>query len=389
MFSTSEDSKTLAAAEEMRHAIYRRRRHDQDLLSPRDLEEVLSLEKGYDDAIRTRDAAAVRALDEKALPLTRRVFPTHPLDWLRENVEVFVVAMVLALAVRTYFAQPFKIPTGSMQPTLFGVTVQARSPGEELPGIVSRTWDSVIKGRTYGRIVAQEDGEVLELIPGYWMIWFEYTDVVIGNGMTSNTYRIWLNHNHVRGEVLRLNPRQAPFINGRHFRKGDEICNYVADTGDQLLVNKFIYHFRKPQRGEIFVFSTALIPGLTTATGDGTQYYIKRCAGVPGDTISIERPYLIVNGKTLRHPYAFERMYSGIEKPDPGNPTPYNGYFNKATFGAPGYVNKIGAHQYWALGDNSDSSKDSRYWGTVPEESVVGTPLFVYWPFSARWGPVQ
>jgi signal peptidase I len=48
---------------------------------------------------------------------------------------------------------------------------------------------------------------------------------------------------------------------------------------------------------------------------------------------------------------------------------------------------KIGADQYLALGDNSANSLDGRYWGTVPAKDVVGRPLFIYYPFTKRWGP--
>ncbi|HSI86589.1 MAG TPA: signal peptidase I [Candidatus Methylacidiphilales bacterium] len=371
MFASSEASKKIAAAEEMRHAIHRRRIHDQDLLHPKDLDAVLALEKGYAEAISKRDVPAIEALDREATPLTNRVFPMHPLDLLRENIEVLIVAMVLALAVRTYFVQPFKIPTGSMQPTLYGVVVEDYRG--ELPNQLTRTWDSLVAGRTYGQLVANADGRVTSIASGHWMIWFEYTDVTIG----PETYRIWLGPNHVQ-DSLRI-------TEGRFFSKGQQICSYVSRTGDQLLVNKFLYHFRKPQRGEIFVFSTRLIPALSLK--EGTQYYIKRCVGIPGDRISIDRPYLFLDGKILREPYAIDRMYTRQEK-DPNSL--YDGYFNVGTFGElPTIVNALGKREYWALGDNSGSSRDSRYWGKVPEDAIVGTPLFVYWPFTSRWGRAQ
>ena len=79
----------------------------------------------------------------------------------RENCEVFLVAIVVALAVRTFFLQPFTIPTGSMQPTLNGIL--AFETKEEPPNVLARLWDAAIYGRTWVNAVAKDDETIAEM----------------------------------------------------------------------------------------------------------------------------------------------------------------------------------------------------------------------------------
>jgi signal peptidase I len=136
------------------------------------------------------------------------------------------------------------------------------------------------------------------------------------------------------------------------------------------------YHFRKPNRGEVFVFTTGGIRGISTPATYGSQHYIKRLGGVPGDQIDIEEPYLNHNGKR-----AVEPGFLKVMSREGG----YTGYTNEGT-------NRhilLKDEEYFALGDNSASSSDSRMWGTVPEQNLVGRALVAYWPFSGHWGVIR
>ena len=175
----------------------------------------------------------------------------------REYVESFVVAILLALVVRTFFIQAFKIPTGSMRPTLM--------------------------------------------------------------------------------------------------------------EGDRILVNKVVYGIpipftdwrlpavRKPRRGDIVVFH---------APDDKKKDFIKRLVAVGGDVVEIKEFRIWINGKPLTDPPIFRQMT----------------YYNRGSFGESGQPVKVPAGYYFFLGDNSASSRDSRYWGFLPESKIIGRAFVIYWP---------
>ena len=81
------------------------------------------------------------------------------------------------------------------------------------------------------------------------------------------------------------------------YRAGDPIARGYVDTGDQVFVDKFTYHFRSPHRGDVFVFNTAGISAITMNDPEvKSQFYIKRLAGVAGDKLRVDQPNLYVNG---------------------------------------------------------------------------------------------
>lgn len=137
--------------------------------------------------------------------------------------------------------------------------------------------------------------------------------------------------------------------------------------GDQILVNKFSYLLEKPQRGDIIVFSTNKIPGL-----DQGKDYIKRLVGLPGDEVLIRYGDVYVDGTVLREPFVFNKIT----------------YFNvPVTEGLYGLKNKpviVPPDSYYALGDNSANSRDSRYWGFVPKANLKGK-AFIIWSPIKRW----
>lgn len=180
-----------------------------------------------------------------------------PKSVFREYAESFLVALVLALVVRTFFIQAFKIPSGSMRPTLV--------------------------------------------------------------------------------------------------------------EGDRILVNKVVYGIRipftdwrlpavrKPQRGDLVVFRSPDLP---------RRDFIKRLVAVGGDEVEIRDMRLWVNGRPLSYPPLFQQRR----------------YYNRGPFGRKGSPVKVPAGHYFFLGDNSASSRDSRYWGFLPETNLVGRAFLIYWP---------
>jgi len=125
--------------------------------------------------------------------------------------------------------------------------------------------------------------------------------------------------------------------------------------------------------GDPIVFRTGDISGIS-----GDQYYIKRLAGVGGETLEIRDYQLLVDGRLRDENRAFVK---NAERTD-GFP----GYRNIGSTFREGSEVFIPEGTYIALGDNSANSLDSRQWGTVPEGAVVGRAFFIYYPFTTRWG---
>ncbi len=182
----------------------------------------------------------------------------------------------------------------------------------------------------------------------------------------------------VTGEIETSRGRvKVPFLRtGKTVKTGERLLSFDILTGDQLFVDRVSYHFVRPEVGEGFVFRTGNIPQLARQSGD--QYYIKRLVGVPGDTLRIEDHTLFRNGRPITGSPAFDKNARQEER--------YVGYRQEGAF-LDGAEVKIGPDEYMALGDNSANSYDGRYWGTVPAKDIVGRPLFIYYPFTKRWGP--
>ena len=119
-------------------------------------------------------------------------------------------------------------------------------------------------------------------------------------------------------------------------------------AGDFVFVNKIVYFFSKvPQRGDVVVFHYPLNPDATP--------YIKRVIGLPGDQIHIDSGKVFVNGGLLTEPYISEGTTRGGDWTVPDN-------------------------QLFVMGDNRANSSDSRTWGFVPMENIIGRAEFIYWP---------
>ena len=129
--------------------------------------------------------------------------------------------------------------------------------------------------------------------------------------------------------------------------------------GDRILVNKFIYRFKEPQHGDVIVFRFP---------DDRKRPFIKRLAAVGGDRVEIREGRVLVNGQPL----------------DAGGAFGAHQYYNQGQFGREGQAVRVPDGHYYVLGDNSISSHDSRFWGFVPRELLLGRAICIFWPLP-RW----
>jgi signal peptidase I len=138
--------------------------------------------------------------------------------------------------------------------------------------------------------------------------------------------------------------------------------------GDRILVNKFIYGariplvkiklpaFRQPQRFDVIVF---------VYPEDEKRDFIKRLIAKPGETVEIKNGKVFIDGKMLDDP-VIRKIY----------------YYNRGDYGQEGKKILVPENHYFVLGDNSASSRDSRYWGFVDKDLLIGKALVIYWPLN-------
>lgn len=136
--------------------------------------------------------------------------------------------------------------------------------------------------------------------------------------------------------------------------------------------------YRGPRRGDVFVFLHPAEPGL---------YVVKRIIGLPGDRIHLQDGQVYRNGEKLDEPYVLTAgQYNGYRDSFPTVPP---GTYEEVTpewrAELPQFVKNgdliVPPNSVFAMGDHRDVSLDSRYWGFVPFENIIGRPMFIYWSF--------
>src|SRR5881394_674289 len=335
-------------------------RYKKDLLSASSREEIVTGIDSLRTALRERDHERIQ---DRAETLDKTLHKLTPVSWeshWRENCEVILVAIVVAVGIRSYFLQPFKIPTGSMQPTLNGIIGHPMTT--EPPNVLQQVAEFILRGRNYINVVSSQDDEVLQVQRQKFFFFFTWSRIICQH----QKFLVYCPPEQL-GADFRVSP-------GIRYRRDEVIARGAVDTGDQVFVDKFSYNFVKPHRGDVFVFRTKNIPDI----GDQTQFYIKRLAGLPGDSLRIEPPKLYINGKVAEG-FGFQRVMEARDG--------YRGYGpGHLALSDPVRAFEVPRHTYFAMGDNSYNSFDSRWWGPVPERNLVGRGSFVYWPFIPHCG---
>ena len=133
---------------------------------------------------------------------------------------------------------------------------------------------------------------------------------------------------------------------------------------DRFLANKNIYKKENPKRGDIVVF---IYPQ------DTSRNFVKRLAGLPGEQIEIREGRIIINGQDLDS--STSKLFNRY-------------YYNRGEYGKESVAVTVPPDSYFVLGDNSESSHDSRYWGFVPAKNILGKAFKIYYPFD-RSGSIE
>jgi signal peptidase I len=341
---------------ESRHARHMR----EDIAPPGKIDRIRAGEAALSEAWQKEDFSQIEKAADELAEAVHDVYPPHPSPRLRENIEILVVAIAVAMAFRTFFIQPFRIPTGSMQPTLNGITFEP----QEKRGIMDYFPLSIVSfalfGERYIEVKAKASG-VVEFRD-------EYAD-------ESFVVRIAGVPHAIHKDMPRyFEPRRTTV------QKGAVLASGRKKLGDHIFVNRMRYNFAHPDRGDVFVFSTREIkhPDIRP-----DNYYIKRLVGLPNETVGIAPPHLLINGHAIDEPFVFRRQVEGEG---------YHGYTLvgetpiPALLRRPGDKIQLRAGEYLPFGDNTLASLDGRFFGGVHQESIVGPAVMVYWPFSKRWG---
>jgi signal peptidase I len=179
-------------------------------------------------------------------------------------------------------------------------------------------------------------------LPRPWRIAIDWIVTIAGAILIVLAIKAWV-----------VNPYRIPSSSMEptlHCGKPQPGC--LARFSDRVLANRFIYHFRDPERGEIVVFNTPAAAKERCGAG-GT--FVKRIIGLPGEVVRQRDGVIYIDGKRLREPYVKDRDFeTGRWVVPPGH--------------------------YFMMGDNRPQSCDSRRWGSVPRDNLIGPVFFVYWP---------
>jgi signal peptidase I len=181
-------------------------------------------------------------------------------------------------------------------------------------------------------------------MPRGWRIAIDWAVTIIGAVAIVLAIKAWV-----------VNPYRIPSSSMEptlHCARPGSGC--LARFSDRVLANRFIYHFRKPHRGDIIVFKTPAEAEQKCGAG-GT--FVKRLIGLPGETVSEKNGIIFIDGRRLIEPYV--------------EPSRRDSQFG--TWHVPD-------GRYFFMGDNRIQSCDSREWGSVPRSNIIGEVFAIYWP---------
>ena len=335
----------------------------------------------------------------------------YPLSTWADYTDMIVVAGILAIGIRSFFLQPFKIPTNSMYPSFYGMTSQVYNGAENInpPSAPERIWRYIAKDASNYSLTAPDSGELeveinspsearriglfaFDMRPVkkffVWPTQERFYKFFVGNKSVELALPADFPIDEVMSKAFDLQNAKVAEQNGKwvmklgEVKRGEKFLNFDILGGDMLFVDRFTYNFKKPSIGDSIVFRTKYCEGMTQMNGGvpDDKYYIKRLVGQGGDTLKVEGNTLMRNGKAIEGSVAFQAnaQQHGL----------YCGYKQDGDL-RDGNSVKVEKDHYYAMGDNSANSLDSRYWGQVPKKALVGKSLIIFYPFTSRWGATK
>lgn len=396
--------------------------YQKDLISAQDLEKFENKIEVLKNALSIKpvDTGIIaQAVDSLDSILKKHGGSFYPKKFAFENVEMLLVAAILVIGIRSFFFQPFVIPTNSMFPTFNGMTYTIHE-GDDTPNPIMGIFNYAIRGFSRKTIEAPNDGKLSIPVQLYFspdgnsfamripsqrvrglsriMLPTQKDLFTIKIGSTIMDVKLpaefrfekvlqekFFQEKSMSDYLIEQNGHLASLLSQgignlawielpTTYKQGDTILNFDIVSGDALFVDRISYHFVSPKVGDPIVFKTTNVPGLVN---ESEKYYIKRLVGKGGDVLKIEDPVLYRNGEPISGVEPFKRNHEMQGK--------YSGYIAEGDF-LNGAEIHIPENSYMAMGDNSSDSKDGRYWGHIPHKEVLGRALFIYYPFSNHWG---
>jgi signal peptidase I len=418
-------------AAELCHQAAKLLNHQKDLLSPEAVAEFREaitdlrtiMHSGYD---RAKLEQGITNLEQAG---SHKLIPYRN-PGLRENVEVLLFAVAIAMSIRTFFFQPMGIPTGSMQPTLYGITEGNLDQAEPMPTGINSWVERLLAGVSHYHLVSEGNWQLIRIEPPRKMfLFFNKQRLVFRDLDTNNEVAMDINPPMNSGESMLGQGRALNGVLSDHilnpnrnytYKPGEDVIKMRRESGDHLLVNRVTFNLRRPKRGEIIVFETKTIDGIKQ-----DLFYIKRLTGMPGDTLAIgDDRHLIVKNDTWpegerldasHHPFEYVYSFDVGDQARLARDSQFSGHANQKAFNeylhqkreriailkgvhpsqiglryqsiiSPLYMDEsaefqVPPNRYVAMGDNTVSSKDSRDWGSLPAQNIFGKASFIYWPF--------